>query len=44
VFIPVVLDKLIIDPAVASGPIISTLNDLFAHLVYYGIATLIFMM
>lgn len=44
VFIPVVLDKLKIDPAVASGPIISTLNDLFALLVYFGIATLIFMM
>src|SRR5690554_186281 len=43
VFIPVVLDKLKIDPAVASGPIISTLNDLFALLVYFGIATLIFM-
>ncbi len=40
----VVLDKLKIDPAVASGPIISTLNDLFALLVYFGIATLIFMM
>jgi magnesium transporter len=43
VFIPVILDKLKIDPAVASGPIISTLNDLFALLVYFGIATLIFM-
>lgn len=41
VFIPVVLDKLKIDPAVASGPIISTINDLFALLVYFGLATLI---
>lgn len=44
VFIPIVLDKLKIDPAIASGPIISTLNDLFALLVYFGIATIVFVL
>lgn len=43
VFIPIVLNKFKIDPAIASGPIISTLNDLFALLVYFGLATLMFM-
>ncbi len=37
-FIPIVLKKLKIDPAVASGPFITTLNDLLAILIYYGIA------
>lgn len=44
VFIPIILTKFKVDPAAASGPIISTLNDLFALVVYFGIATLIFMM
>ncbi|MGI6510130.1 MAG: magnesium transporter [Erysipelotrichaceae bacterium] len=44
VFIPIVLEKINVDPAVASGPIISTLNDLFALLIYFGIATLIFIL
>lgn len=39
VFIPIFLDKMNIDPAVASGPIISTINDLFALLIYFAIAT-----
>lgn len=43
VFIPIVLDKFKVDPAVASGPIISTINDLFALLIYFGIATLMFL-
>ena len=41
VFIPVLLAKLKIDPAAASGPIISTINDLFALVIYFGIATLL---
>lgn len=44
VFIPISLEKLKIDPAIASGPIISTLNDLFALVIYFGIATLIFLL
>ena len=33
--------KLHIDPAVASGPLITTLNDLVAILSYYGLAWLL---
>lgn len=44
VFIPIVLEKFKIDPAIASGPIISTLNDLFALLIYFGIATIMFIL
>ena len=36
--IPITLHKLGADPAVASGPLITTLNDLIAITVYYGIA------
>ena len=39
VFIPIALDRMKGDPAVASGPIISTINDLFALVVYFAIAT-----
>ena len=38
--IPILLQLLKIDPAVASGPLITTLNDVFSLLVYFGIATL----
>ncbi|WP_156431413.1 magnesium transporter [Bacillus sp. FJAT-29814] len=37
--IPIVLYRLNIDPAVASGPLITTLNDIFSLLTYFGIAT-----
>ncbi|KAA0546701.1 magnesium transporter [Bacillus sp. BGMRC 2118] len=37
--IPLVLYKLKIDPAVASGPLITTINDIFSMLTYFGIAT-----
>lgn len=40
--IPIVLKKVGIDPAVASGPLITTLNDLFAVCAYYGISILLF--
>ncbi len=39
--IPLVLKKLKIDPAVASGPLITTLNDLVAVVTYYGLAWLL---
>lgn len=38
--IPLVLEKLGVDPAVASGPFITTVNDLVAVLTYYGLASL----
>ena len=36
--IPLVFKKLRIDPAVASGPLITPVNDLFAVVTYYGMA------
>ena len=36
--IPLIFDKLHIDPAVASGPLITTINDLVAVITYYGLA------
>jgi magnesium transporter len=38
--IPIILYKLKIDPAVASGPLITTLNDILSLLIYFGMATL----
>ncbi len=40
--IPMVFKKLGIDPAVASGPLITTVNDLVAVCTYYGLSMLIF--
>ena len=37
--IPIVLYKLKVDPAVASGPLITTLNDIFSLSIYFGLAT-----
>src|SRR5690625_4134928 len=37
--IPLVMDKFKIDPAVASGPFITTINDLISISIYFGIAT-----
>ena len=39
--IPMVFKKLKIDPAVASGPLITTLNDMVAVAVYYSLAMLL---
>ena len=39
--IPVVFQKAGVDPAVASGPLITTVNDLVAVITYYGLAWLI---
>jgi magnesium transporter len=38
--IPLLLYRLNIDPAVASGPLITTLNDIFSLLIYFGIASM----
>ena len=40
-FIPVFLDKRGIDPAVATGPFITTGNDIFGILIYFSIAKLV---
>ncbi|CAM3207450.1 magnesium transporter [Filibacter tadaridae] len=38
--IPLILYKLKADPAVASGPLITTINDILSLLIYFGIATM----
>lgn len=38
-FIPLLMHRLKIDPAVASGPFITTLNDIISILIYLGLAT-----
>ncbi len=37
--IPMILNKLKVDPAVASGPFITTINDVTALMVYFGLAS-----
>ncbi|WP_339149426.1 MULTISPECIES: magnesium transporter [unclassified Sutcliffiella] len=37
--IPLILYKLNVDPAIASGPLITTLNDILSLMIYFGIAT-----
>ena len=37
-FVPIVLDKMNIDPAMATGPFITTSNDIFGILIYFTIA------
>ena len=41
-FVPFVLSKLKVDPAVASGPFITTINDIVAIVIYYSLASLLF--
>ena len=41
-FVPYILSKLKVDPAVASGPFITTVNDIVAIVIYYSLATLLF--
>ena len=36
--IPIFFTKIKVDPAVASGPLITTVNDLVAVVTYYGLA------
>lgn len=38
-FIPLIMHKFGVDPAVASGPFITTLNDVTSILIYLGLAT-----
>lgn len=39
-FIPLFMHKMKIDPAVASGPFITTLNDIISIIIYLGLATM----
>lgn len=41
-FIPLFLHKLKIDPALATGPFITTINDIMGGLIYFSIARIIF--
>lgn len=36
--VPILFHKIKVDPAVASGPLITTVNDLVAVVTYYGLA------
>ncbi|WP_233569513.1 magnesium transporter [Falsibacillus albus] len=38
--VPLLMHKLKIDPAVASGPFITTINDIISVLIYFGMATI----
>lgn len=38
-FFPIVIDRMGIDPAVASGPFITTLTDIISMFIYFGLAT-----
>ena len=40
--VPIIFLKIKIDPAVASGPFITTINDITALLIYYGLAAALF--
>ena len=40
-FVPLFLDKRGVDPAIATGPFITTSNDIFGILIYFSIAKLI---
>ena len=39
--VPMFFHKLKVDPAVASGPLITTINDLVAVVTYYGISKIL---
>ncbi len=41
--VPIIFDKFGIDPASASGPMMTTINDIISLVVYFSIATLMFM-
>lgn len=40
--VPILFLKIKVDPAVASGPFITTINDVTAMLIYYGLAAILF--
>ncbi|MBO7697745.1 MAG: magnesium transporter, partial [Erysipelotrichaceae bacterium] len=39
--VPIIFDRIHVDPAVASGPFITTINDLVAVVSYYGLSWLL---
>ena len=39
--VPLIFKKLKVDPAVASGPLITSMNDLVAVVTYYGLCWLL---
>ena len=41
-FVPLMLDKYKIDPALATGPFITTVNDIFGLFIYFGIGHLMY--
>ena len=41
-FIPLILDRFKIDPAVATGPFITTTNDILGLFIYFGIGRLLY--
>ena len=41
--VPMFFKKIHVDPAVASGPLITTVNDLIGVVTYYGVAWLLLM-
>jgi magnesium transporter len=41
-FIPMVLNKVKIDPAIATGPFITTSNDLLGIVIYFSIGRLMY--
>ncbi|RFU68007.1 magnesium transporter [Peribacillus saganii] len=38
--VPLIMHKMKVDPAVASGPFITTINDIISILIYFGMATM----
>ena len=40
--VPLIFNHFHIDPSAASGPIMTTINDLVTLIIYFGIATLVF--
>jgi magnesium transporter len=43
VYVPIILDRIKQDPSAASGPIMTTINDVVALVIYFGIATIVFL-
>ena len=39
-FVPLTLDRFKIDPALATGPFITTANDIIGLIIYFGIGVL----
>jgi magnesium transporter len=41
VMIPLLFERLGVDPAVAAGPLVTTSNDITGILIYFGLASLL---